>query len=312
MKRQTITEEMRYRLSLIKYARKNGVSKTARIYKINRQYIYRWLNRYDGNIRSLANKSTRPKSHPNMHTPEEIKLIKDMYAKNKNTGLVTLWVKLQQRGYTRSISSLYRNMIKLGLTTNVNKKKKRKKKTKPYEQMTFPGERIQIDVKTVPKKCVHGNINLYQYTAIDEYTRVRYLQMYDEKSTYNSYKFLKEVIKYYPFKIYTVRTDNGTEFTKRLISNKEENLTMFEYLLNKEKIAHSLIKPYTPKHNGKVERSHRKDNERFYTHRRFYSLDDARKQIRRYNNEYNNFPMQPLKWKSPNEVLRDYLNKIKK
>ena len=312
MKRQTITEEMRYRLSLIKYARKNGVSKTARIYKINRQYIYRWLNRYDGNIRSLANKSTRPKSHPNMHTPEEIKLIKDMYAKNKNTGLVTLWVKLQQRGYTRSISSLYRNMIKLGLTTNVNKKKKIKKKTKPYEQMTFPGERVQIDVKTVPKKCVHSNINLYQYTAIDEYTRVRYLQMYDEKSTYNSYKFLKEVIKYYPFKIYTVRTDNGIEFTKRLISNKEGNLTMFEYLLNKEKIAHSLIKPYTPKHNGKVERSHRKDNERFYTYRRFYSLDDARKQIRRYNNEYNNFPMQPLKWKSPNEVLRDYLNKIKK
>ena len=83
--------------------------------------------------------------------------------------------------------------------------------------MTFPGERIQIDVKTVPSKCIVGNFKLYQYTAIDEFSRVHYLQIYGEKSTYTSYKFLLEVIKYYKFKIYTIRADNGPEFTKRLI-----------------------------------------------------------------------------------------------
>ena len=201
-------------------------------------------------------------------------------------------------------------MIKLGYTSNV-KKKKRSKKPKPYVQMTFPGERIQVDVKIVPSKCIIGNFKLYQYTAIDEFSRVRYLQMYGEKSTYNSYKFVKELIEYYPFKIYQIRTDNGPEFTKRLISKDSNNLTMMEHYLKKMAIAHDLIKPYTPKHNGKVERSHQKDNERFYSSRSFYSLEDARLQLRRYLNEYNNFPMQPLKWKSPNEYLRDYLSKLK-
>lgn len=310
MSKPKITQQMRYRMSLIKYANKYGITKASRVYNINRQYIYRWENRYDGNILSLSNRSRRPKSHPNAHTLNELKLIKDMFKKNKDTGLVVFWIKLKQRGYKRSISSLYHQLKKLDLKFN-NKNKKYKKKTKPYIQMTFPGERIQIDVKTVPSKCIVGNFKLYQYTAIDEYSRLRYLQIYEEKSTYTSYMFLQEVIKRFPFKIYTVRTDNGAEFTKRLISNDVNNKTIFEYGLKKFKIAHDLIKPYTPKHNGKVERSHRKDNERFYATHRFYSLEDANIQLKVYLKEYNNFPMQPLNWKSPNEVLRDYFNKLK-
>ena len=87
--------------------------------------------------------------------------------------------------------------------------------------------------------------------------------------------------------------------------------TMFELALRKNNIRHDLIKPYTPKHNGKVERSHRKDNERFYATHRFYSIEDANKQLQLYLREYNNFPMQPLNWKSPIELLRDYFDKSK-
>lgn len=301
---------MRYRLSLIKYAEKHGVSKAARVYNTCRQNIYRYRKKYDGTIRSLANYSRKPKSHPKQHTSEEIKLIKDMFRKNADTGLVVFWVKLKQRGYTRSISSLYNQMKKLNLKFNV-KKKKRKHKSKPYIQMAFPGERIQIDVKTVPSKCIVGQFELYQYTAIDEFSRYRYLKIYGEKSTYTSYKFLLEVLDKFPFKIYTVRTDNGTEFTKRLISKDPNDITMFELALRKNNIHHDLIKPYTPKHNGKVERSHRKDNERFYSTHRFYSIEDANKQLQSYLRKYNNFPMQPLKWKSPIKMLRDYFNKLK-
>ena len=301
---------MRYRESLIKYAKKHGVSKASRVYNTNRQYIYRWKKRYDGTTRSLANLSKKPKSHPRQHTNEEIKLIKDMFAKNQNTGLVVLWVKLKQRGYTRTVSSLYHQLKKLNLKF-ITPKKKKNKKPKPYIQMTFPGERVQIDVKTVPSKCIVGQFKLYQYTAIDEFSRIRFLQIYGEKSTYTSYKFLLEVIKRFPFKIYTVRTDNGPEFTKRLISKDPNDKTIFEHGLKKNNIHHDLIKPYTPKHNGKVERSHRKDNERFYNCHRFYSLEDANKQLQVYLRDYNNFPMQPLNWKSPNETLRDYLNKLR-
>lgn len=284
---------MRYRLSLIKYADKYGVTKAAHRYNACRQNIYRYLKRYSGNIRSPADYSRKPKSHPNQHTQDEIKLIKDMFKKNVDTGLVVFWVKLKQRSYTRTISSLYTQMKKLNLKFQ-DKKKKSKHKTKSYIQMTFPGERIQIDVKTVPSKCIIGQFKLYQYTAIDEYSRYRYLQIYGEKSTYTSYKFLLEVIKRFPFKIYTIRTDNGLEFTKRLIAKGENNLTIFEHGLAKAGIRHDLIKPYTPNHNGKVERSHRKDNERFYSTHRFYSIEDANKQLQVYLREYNNFPMQPL------------------
>ncbi len=66
----SITREMRYRLSLIKFAQKHSVTMAARKYKTNRPYIYRWLRRYDGTIRSLADRSRRPHSHPNQHTPQ--------------------------------------------------------------------------------------------------------------------------------------------------------------------------------------------------------------------------------------------------
>ncbi len=191
------------------------------------------------------------------------------------------------------------------------KKKLKSAKPKPYIQMTFPGERVQIDVKTVPTKCIVGQEKMYQYTAIDEFSRFRYLKIYSEKSTYTSYKFLLEVIKRFPFKIYTIRTDNGPEFTKRLISHDPNDKTIFEYGLQKYGISHDLIKPYIPKHNGKVERSHRKDNERFYSAHRFYSLEDANRQLQHYLRQYNNFPMQPLKWNAPNEMLRNYFSLLK-
>lgn len=89
----SITQDMRFRLSLIKYAEKHGVTKAALKYKTNRQYIYRWKNQYDGSWDSLRVRSRRPHSHPNQHTPEEIKLILDMRRRNLNAGFVVFYVK---------------------------------------------------------------------------------------------------------------------------------------------------------------------------------------------------------------------------
>ena len=99
----TITQDMRFRLSLIRFSQKFGVSKAAVRFHTNRQYIYRWLKRYDGSWDSLRYRSRRPHSHPNQHTPEELKLISDMRRRNPHTGLVVFWVKLMQRGYKRSV-----------------------------------------------------------------------------------------------------------------------------------------------------------------------------------------------------------------
>ncbi|MBQ8961179.1 MAG: DDE-type integrase/transposase/recombinase, partial [Ruminococcus sp.] len=104
-----------------------------------------------------------------------------------------------------------------------------------------------------------------------------------------------------------VQTDNGQEFTKRLGSSEKPTPTSFEKKLAELGIKHKLIKPYTPRHNGKVERSHRKDNEYFYATHTFYSFDDFKKQLAVHSRKYNNFPMCPLNWKSPSDHIKAFL-----
>ena len=305
---KTVTQIMLYRQALIKYSLKYGVTKAAIRYQTNRQYVYRWRNRYDGTLQSLADKSHRPHHHPNEHTPEELKLIADMRKRNMNAGLVVFWVKLCQRGYTRSITGLYRLLRRQGQMAV--KPPNPKYIPKPYEQMQYPGQRVQIDVKFVPEACIVGEAKgqkFYQYTAIDEYSRFRYLEAFEEHSSYSSAQFLKHLIEKFPFKIECVQTDNGMEFTKRLGNTQKPTPTLFERTLEQCGIRHKLIAPYTPRHNGKVERSHRKDNEYFYATHSFYSFEDFKKQLSVHNRKYNIFPMRPLNWKSPADYLKAFL-----
>ncbi len=165
----SITQDMRYRLSLINYANKYGVSKAAVKYKTNRQYIYRWKRRYDGSIESLRDRSRRPHHHPNQHTPAEIKLISDMRRRNPDAGLVVFWAKLMRRGYSRSIPGLYRFLRKQG--SMAVHPPNPKYIPKPYEQMAYPGQRIQVDVKFVPFACLKNSAvigkQFFQYTAMN-------------------------------------------------------------------------------------------------------------------------------------------------
>ena len=300
---------MQFRQALILYAEKHGVTKAAVRYRTNRQYIYRWKNRYDGTLQSLADRSHRPMHHPNEHRPEELKLIRDMRRRNPNTGLVVLWVKLRLRGYQRSISGLYRVLIRSGQMAV--KLPNPKYTPKPYEQMQYPGQRGQIDVKFVPASCLAGQARghkFYQYTFIDEYSRFRYLEAFEEHSTYSSALFLRHVVQKFPFAIACIQTDNGFEFTNRLNSNTTDRQTLFEKTLAELGMQHKLIRPFTPRHNGKVERSHRKDNEEFYASHTFFSFDDFQKQLAVRQRLYNNFPMRPLNWRSPKQVLFSFPN----
>lgn len=304
----TITQTMRFRQALVAYSYKHGVTKAAIRYKTNRQYVYRWRKRYDGTLASLADKSRRPHHHPNQHTPEELKLIADMRKRNPHAGLVVFWVKLRQRGYCRSVTGLYRVLCRLGQMAA--KPPNPKYIPKPYEQMSYPGQRIQIDVKFVPAACLVGDAagkKFYQYTAIDEYSRFRYLEAFEEHSSYTSAVFLEHLLKKFPFRVECVQTDNGQEFTKQLGNTQNPTLTLFESALRKHKITHKRIRPFTPRHNGKVERSHRKDNEYFYATHTFYSFDDFAKQLQVHNRNYNKFPMRPLHWKAPADYIKAFL-----
>ena len=309
----SITQDVKFRQSVVKYSLKNGVTAASVEFKVHRKTIYRWREKYDGTLASLANKSRRPHRSPRAHTETEIKMIKNYKYKNKETGLVVLWIKLRRAGYTRSITSLYRIMVKIGIYRKTPSKKK-VYEPKTYQQMRYPGERVQVDVKYVPTKCLTEELKekgerYYQYTAIDEYTRLRVIWFAKEHSTYESSRFIEVMIKKFPFKIEEVQTDNGFEFTNRLNSNKSKRneKTMFEKKLEEKGIRHKYIKPYTPRHNGKVERSHRKDQERFYYNKIFFSFEDLVNRAKYWIKEYNNFPMRPLKWLSPKEKYLEYI-----
>ncbi len=306
---KSITQDMAYRQSLMKYAEKYGVSRASRRYNRSRSFIYFWQKRWDGNVGSLACRSRRPHSHPNQHTETELKWIRDMRRRNPTLGLTELWGRLRERGYTRRPESLFRVMRKLGMFPT--EEKKAPYTPKPYEQMTYPGQRVQVDVKVVPRRCITDpELRLFQYSGIDEYSRLRFLAAYPEQSTYSSADFLRRMVKWFArrgVRVECVQTDNGFEFTNRFSNSKRNIPTLFEKTAAELGIRHKLIRPYTPRHNGKVERSHREDQKRFYSCHTFFSLTDFEKQLAAHNRRSNNLPMRPLHWRSPTQFLVQYV-----
>lgn len=300
---KTIRQRAYFRQRVIKEISKGKqITETSIRYRISRTSIYRWKKRYDGTVESLYDRSHKPHSHPNQHSIEELKLIKRVWSHNKCLGLVCLHMVLKDKhDYTRSVCSLNRAMKKLGIGRK--KQKKKRYKPKPYETPKTAGERVQIDVKYVPKECLaDGMPKLYQYTAVDECTRLRCRMIFEEHSSYNAAKFLHYVRKKYQFDIKCVQTDNGREFTNIMLSDKP---SVFEIYLYQEGIRHKRIRVATPRHNGKVERVHRMDSERFYTNRTFYSLKDANNQLQRYQRWDNNFPLLVLGRKSPLQYWKE-------
>ena len=272
-----------FRQRVVKYANDHGVCEAVRVYRKSRKSVWRWKTAYDGTVTSLLEKSSRPHGHPRQHTPEEDALVIRVQRHNKKMGLDMLYIHLiQEHGYVRSRSTLFRVLRREGVYTKAKPQRKRRL-PKPYERMECPGQRIQVDVKHVPKECLVGTLagrKLYQYSAIDEYSRLEYKMIFDEISGYSSVVFLKRLLCFYPFPIACIQTDNGAEFTNRFLGTGK--LSAFDIALNHYGIHHKLIRVATPRHNGKVERSHRTDQHIFYDDHRFFSLNDANTQLARH------------------------------
>ena len=305
-----ITEEMRFRHRVVKYAIKhNNNAKAARRYHTSRQQVWRWRKKYDGTVQSLANKSTRPHYHPNRHTKEELELIRYKHRYHRHEGLAQVYRKLRDAGYTRTYDSMCIQIRKMKLDAP---KKRRSYPKSSYEKTpaTYPGEKVQIDVKYVPNECIgfaSNHSRYYQITAIDEYSRKRYLELTNENSTYTTSEFLKRLEKNLGFKIKLVQTDNGVEFVND--PDETNKKTRFEKQLKKMKVKHKRTRPYSPWQNGIVERSHRIDNELFYNRRRFKSYKEMLKSFKRYRTRYNNIARKVLDFKAPNEIVDEYFSK---
>lgn len=295
----------KYRQRYLTYAATHHVSETARRYRISRKTLYKWRKRWDGTLESLSDQSRRPKTSPGKHTEWEERQIRKRLKQCRWTDLILAYQLLVERdGYKRSYGGFKHIAAKL---KGKKPRKKKKRKAKPYERAAYPGQKVQIDVMYVPKECAANGRQYYQFTAIDECSRWVFREMYDEHSTYSAKDFLIKLVRRSPFPIRMVQTDNGTEFTNALLVVKAKHRTLFEAALMDMGIEYHRIRIATPRHNGKVERQHRIDSERFYSQMRMYSLEDGRMQLEQYQRKSNTIIKACLRMQSPNQIVEMYL-----
>lgn len=288
------------------YRREKDISFVCRRYHISKASLMRWNKLYDGTKESLLPKSHKPHSiHPNAHTEEELTWIRNYHRRNPNISICELYGKLRQdKSYSRHPGSLYRVFVRLGYRKKVESTKKKSKHTVHYDTPTELGKKWQMDVKFVPAACYVGSDGekFYQYTMLEEASRERFIYAYKENSSFSTIDFVKRAIIYFGYAPDVIQTDNGGEFTH---TQKTDRVHPVDVLLNRLGIYHKLIRPRTPWHNGKVERSHRNDQERFYNFLKFYSFEDLQLQLKRYLKRSNNIPMAVLGWKSPIQKRRE-------
>ena len=282
------------------YRRTKDIGYTCRKYRISKASLMRWNKRYDGTAESLKPKSHRPlRPHPNSHTIPELRDIENLHRRNPHISVCEMYGKLvSERGYKRHPGSLYRVFCRLGYREVPSSAKKKSRHLGHYDTPELPGMKWQMDVKYVPAACYSGTDGerFFQYTMLDECTRERYIHPYKEQSGYSTVDFVKRAVRYFGYTPKVIQTDNGGEFTN---FSKTDRIHALDILCKELGIIHKLIRPRTPWHNGKVERSHRNDQERFYDHLHFYSHRDLSVQMERYLYRSNRIPMSVLGWKTP-------------
>ena len=187
-------------------------------------------------------------------------------------GPTELWYRMRKRGYSRSIAGPSRVMR--GESLLPPKPAKNRYRPKLYEWMTRPGKRVQIDMKIIlNSRIADPRFRLYQYIVIDKHSRLRILRVYSEQNTNSSAEVFKKFVVSFEMKgikVQCVQTDNAIEFNNRFSNGNSKKRTLFEAIDASLHIRHKLIQPYTPRHNGRVEHSHRED-QRFSTTRIAFS-----------------------------------------
>jgi len=242
----------------------------------------------------LKRKKPIPYSHPKQTPPEVIERILEL-RKDYQLGPDRIkWYLERYHDIKVSGSTVSRTLVKHNVNRLNKTASRRTVHTKRYAKKT-PGHQVQVDVKFITLKDQNGNkIRRFQYTAIDDATRIRALKIYQKHNQKNAINFIDYVIDKFPFRIHTVRTDRGHEFQAQ-----------FHWHIEDKGIRHIYIRPKSPQLNGKVERSHRTDQEEFYQLLSYTDDVDLNKKLEKWEQFYNfNRPHGAFKGKTPYEALR--------
>lgn len=315
----------RYKLKALKMwlEEKKPIFWVTKKMKCSEVTLYRWKKLYDGTLKSLENKSSRPHTpHPMSHTVEERSEILQIFKKHPHITYNEAYGMLRNKyAYSRSYGGFY-NFV---LRNNIRPRKEVDRYSpQPYDTPEMLGTKWQMDVKFVPVECNKSDAEdkkLYQYTIIDEATRERFLFPYIEHNVSSTLDFVKRAITYFGYVPEIMQTDNGLEFTNHKEKKYQDGTTIttkkvhaLDVFLEKLKIKHQLIRAYTPRLNGKVERSHRSDQEAFYNYLKFKTFAELKTKMLKWNIRYNNRPHASLRnregkrvWWTPLEKRADLM-----
>jgi transposase InsO family protein len=291
--------KVRFKMMVLEYAGvSRNVREACRELEVPRSTFYEWKKAFDTEGRAgLVRKRPVARSHPRQLSPETVERILDLRRKCHLGPDRITWYLERYYGITTSCSTVYRTLIRNGLRRLPKTVGRRAIHTRRYSK-NVPGHHIQMDVKFLKLKTTEGRtVRRFQYTAIDDATRIRALKIYKYHNQKSAIDFVDYVIEKFPFRIHTIRTDRGHEFQAQ-----------FHWHVEDKGIRHVYIKARTPQLNGKVERSHRSDNEEFYQLLTYTDDVDLNKKLTKWEQFYNfDRPHGAFKGKTPYEALRTML-----
>jgi transposase InsO family protein len=290
---------IQHKLKVLRHAEQTGnVAKTCRYFGIGRASLYRWKAAYEARAKQgLVNAKPIPKN-PAKRTPPEI-VEKVLYLRSKyHLGSIRIvWYLARYHGIKISSACVSRILKRNGVSRLPPGTRMRKIHTKRYSKQV-PGHHIQMDVKFLTFAGKRGHkIRRFQYAAIDDATRFRALKIYDKHTQANAVDFVNCIIEKTLFRIREIRTDNGHEFQAK-----------FHWHVEDLGIHRAYIKRGTPQLDGKVERSHRSDQEEFYQLLTYKDDVDLIAKLGEWESFYNfSRPHGAFNGKTPYEALREKL-----
>lgn len=292
--------EIRRKLRILEHAERIGnVAKTCRYFGVGSSSFYRWRGAFQKHGEDgLRRAKPIAKSHPNRVPDEIVEKVLHLRRKYHLGPIRVVWYLKRYHDISISDASVSRILRRHGLNRLPRGTRMRKIHTKRYNKQV-PGHHIQMDVKFLTFKGKQGSkIKRYQFTAIDDATRVRAMKIYKRHTQASAIDFVNYVIDKFPFRIREIRTDNGHEFQAK-----------FHWHVEDKGIRHAYIKPSSPQLNGKVERSHRSDEQEFYQLLTYKDDVDLEAKLAEWEGFYN-FPRPhgAFNGKTPYEALRERLS----
>jgi len=289
---------IRLKLTVLEYAKYFGATEACREFNVPRSSFYRWKQTYEHEGRAgLYRKKPIAYSHPRKTAPEVVEKILELRSAYQIGALRIAFYLERYHGVKISESTVTRVLRAHGVGSLPKTAARRAIHSKRYAK-TVPGHHVQVDVKFLRLIDKAGKaVKRYQYTAIDDATRIRALRVFSKHNQACAIQFMDYVIEKFPFRINTVRTDRGHEFQAR-----------FHWHVEDLGMQHVYIKPRTPQLNGKVERSHRTDETEFYQLLTYTDDVDLNTKLAAWENFYNyDRPHLSLHGKTPFEVMRSLL-----